>query len=422
MRKRKWTILALFCIPLIAVLVIQSLLSYGTVLIGGTMRLLDSYAVGMMEQTVENRKITLENNMVQHWMEVSENEDKITRELDSLLTSNRISVEDFMDNSELQKQLLQNTAMSSLYQLRKNEVTGTFLVLANKAGENENSSMTCKGYYFRDTDPSANSPDYSDVLIERGGRDIVHQTGLPWTATGLQILLFNLRGRIPGMTSFINPMKRPRKSEASYANLGYWSDPFSLNEGKSGGEYPAITYSVPLMKDGVVYGVMGVEVSGSHIQDMLPSSELNKNEQSGYMLVKSTEKNRWRPLVASGILGERLKALGTVLNVEDSKFDQVYILNEDKADGELYASAKKLHLYNTNTPFEEEEWFLVGIQKNEAIFGIGRQILWKVLAAILVALVFGIICTYLVANHVTDPIRRLAECIRSSAGKSLEQF
>ena len=82
------------------------------------------------------------------------------------------------------------------------------------------------------------------------------------------------------------------------------------------------------------------EVSGSHIQDMLPSSELNKNEQSGYMLVKSTEKNRWRPLVASGILGERLKALGTVLNVEDSKFDQVYILNEDKADGELYASAK----------------------------------------------------------------------------------
>ena len=48
--------------------------------------------------------------------------------------------------------------------------------------------------------------------------------------------------------------------------------------------------------------------------------------------MNSTEKNRWRPLVASGILGERLKALGTVLNVEDSKFDQVYILNEDKAD------------------------------------------------------------------------------------------
>ena len=67
--------------------------------------------------------------------------------------------------------------MSSLYQLRKNEVTGTFLVLANKAGENENSSMTCKGYYFRDTDPSANSPDYSDVLIERGGRILSSSDG-----------------------------------------------------------------------------------------------------------------------------------------------------------------------------------------------------------------------------------------------------
>ena len=150
--------------------------------------------------------------------------------------------------------------------------------------------------------------------------------GLPWTATGLTSFCTST-GENPRDDFFYKPYEAAKENpKASYANLGYWSDPFSLNEGKSGGVYPAITYSVPLMKDSVVYGVMGVEVSGSHIQDMLPSSELNKNEQSGYMLVKSTEKNRWRPLVASGILGERLKALGTVLNVEDSKFDQVYIL------------------------------------------------------------------------------------------------
>ena len=87
--EKKVDILAFCLYPQVAVLVIQSLLSYGTVTVGGTMRLLDSYAVGMMEQTVENRKIALENNMVQHWMEVSENEDKISRELDSLLTSTR---------------------------------------------------------------------------------------------------------------------------------------------------------------------------------------------------------------------------------------------------------------------------------------------------------------------------------------------
>lgn len=346
MRKRKWTILALFCIPLIAVLVIQSLLSYGTVLIGGTMRLLDSYAVGMMEQTVENRKITLENNMVQHWMEVSEFEEKINRELNSLLSSNRTSVEDFLGDSVLQKKLLQNTAMSSLYQLRKNEVTGSFMILANKDGINEEGSMTCKGYYFRDADPSANSLDYSDVLIERGGRDIVHQTGVALDSYWTTDFTFGPSGQNSRDDFFYKPFEAAEKNpDASYANLGYWSDPFSLNEGKSGGEYPVVTYSVPLISDGVVYGVMGVEISASHIQDMLPSSELNKNEQSGYMLVKSTEKDRWAPLVASGILGERLKAAGTVLRVEESKFDQVYILNEDKADGELYASAKKLHLY-----------------------------------------------------------------------------
>ena len=211
MRKRKWTILALFCIPLIAVLVIQSLLSYVTVLIGGTMRLLDSYAVGMMEQTVENRKITLENNMVQHWMEVSEFEEKITRELNSLLSSNRTSVEDFLGDSVLQKKLLQNTAMSSLYQLRKNEVTGSFMILANKDGINEEGSMTCKGYYFRDADPSANSLDYSDVLIERGGRDIVHQTGVALDSYWTTDFTFGPSGQNPGMIFFISPLKRQRK-------------------------------------------------------------------------------------------------------------------------------------------------------------------------------------------------------------------
>ena len=227
MRKRKWTILALFCIPLIAVLVIQSLLSYGTVLIGGTMRLLDSYAVGIMEQTVENRKITLENNMVQHWMEVSENEEKISRELDSLLSSNRITVKEFLDDGQLQKQLLQNTALSSLYQLRKNEVTGSFLVLANQDGENEEGGRICRGYYFRDADPSANSLDYSDVLMERGGRDIVHQTGVAWTATGLRILRLSLPGRIPGITSFTNPMKRHWKTQMpAIQTLGTGAVPF----------------------------------------------------------------------------------------------------------------------------------------------------------------------------------------------------
>lgn len=423
MRKRKWTILALFCIPLIAVLVIQSLLSYGTVLIGGTMRLLDSYAVGIMEQTVENRKITLENNMVQHWMEVSENEEKISRELDSLLSSNRITVKEFLDDGQLQKQLLQNTALSSLYQLRKNEVTGSFLVLANQDGENEEGGRICRGYYFRDADPSANSLDYSDVLMERGGRDIVHQTGVALDSYWTTDFTFEPSGKNSRDNFFYKPYEAALENpNASYTNLGYWSSPFSLNEGKSGGEYPALTYSVPLISNGVVYGVMGVEVSSSHIVDMLPAGELNKNEQSGYLLVKSTEKNKWAPLVASGVLGERLRALGPYLNVQESKFDQVYTLDEDEDDGKLYASAKKLHLYNTNTPFEDEEWLLVGIQKDDAIFGIGQQILWKVLAAILVALVFGIICTYLVANHVTNPIRRLAECIRSSTGKSLEHF
>ena len=70
---KKKTIFKLFIVPLILVMVVQSMISYGTFFFfSGTPFLLKEYSVGILNQTVENRRILLENNMVQRWSDLEE--------------------------------------------------------------------------------------------------------------------------------------------------------------------------------------------------------------------------------------------------------------------------------------------------------------------------------------------------------------
>lgn len=64
--------------------------------------------------------------------------------------------------------------------------------------------------------------------------------------------------------------------------MAYWSQPFVL-EGDPNDSYRMIAYSVPLMLDGQVYGVLGIEVSTAYLADTcFPISELNGSEAGGY--------------------------------------------------------------------------------------------------------------------------------------------
>ena len=116
----------MFVVPLILVMMVQAMISYGTFFFSGTPFLLKEYSVGILNQTVENRKILLENDMVQRWSEMKEEEAKAKNALEQQLTTRRITVHDFLNNEEAQKDFLENMLDTMLYMMRKNTVTGPF--------------------------------------------------------------------------------------------------------------------------------------------------------------------------------------------------------------------------------------------------------------------------------------------------------
>lgn len=75
--------------------------------------------------------------------------------------------------------------------------------------------------------------------------------------------------------------------DTDYRNLAYWSRPFTLEGNTKSDSYHMIAYSIPLVYQGTVYGVMGVEISENYLAEMLPVRELNSQNQGSYMLARA---------------------------------------------------------------------------------------------------------------------------------------
>lgn len=415
MRMKKRTIFSLFVVPLILVMVVQAMISYGTFFFSGTPFLLKEYSVGILNQTVENRKILLENDMVQRWSEMKEEEDKAQDALEQQLTARRITVHEFLDNGEAQKAFLEKMLDTMLYMMRKNTVTGSFIVLANNSVGTQES--TCNGIYFRDSDPTGNPADYADILLERGASSFSHAKDIPLDTLWTTKFRLGKSGDMSCDDFFFRPYEAAKLyPDTDYRNLAYWSRPFTLEGNTKSDSYRMITYSIPLLYQGTVYGVMGVEISGNYLAEMLPVRELNSQNQGSYMLAGLAEDGSLEPMVVTGAAVLTTDTLET----ETTRYSSLYRLSV--RGKEAYAGVSRLHLYNTNTPFADEIWVVAGVEGEEELFGIGNKIVRNLLIAILVGLVFGTVSIYIMVSHLTKPIRSLVQCIRSSGGKRLTGY
>ena len=148
---KKKTIFKLFIVPLILVMVVQSMISYGTFFFSGTPFLLKEYSVGILNQTVENRRILLENNMVQRWSDLEEEVSVANSTMERIVQNRERTPEKFLRSNSMQKEFLQAMVDTCLSVMRKNTVTGSFLILANDQVGGDDT--VCQGIYFRDSDP-----------------------------------------------------------------------------------------------------------------------------------------------------------------------------------------------------------------------------------------------------------------------------
>ncbi len=407
--KKKATIFRIFLIPLIAIMLVQSVITIGTLVMMGTARTLKEYSSGMMSRLVENRQVVLQNEMNQRWASIREQETVVTDLLKQTLAQEGMELDAFMRSGEGRDRLLERLFPECLDILRGSSASGLFLILTD--GEEMGASGEYDGFFIRDSDPAKSPANYSDLLLERGNKQLSRGWDIPLDTSWTTHFYMDGLNRNDADRFFYEPWRAGQTyPEAATEDLGYWSLPFTLEKDMAD-PHEMITYSLPLRYQGQTYAVLGVEIATRNLYDYFPVAELNKNQQSGYML--AVQEEHGIPLTGKGILYDLVRASGDSFDLKETAYDGLSLVRDVRLNGQgVFAVACPLKLYSNNVPYEHTHWVLLGLNTEEDLFGLSQQLYGWMVAAVLAGLAFGVLGIYLLVRHLTRPVQRLMQCIR----------
>ena len=358
-KKKKLTIFRFFLISLIAIMLIQSAITIGTLVVRRTAKTLEDYSGGMMRRLVENRQVILQNDMVQRWSSVSDQEGFLNNRLQQFLTDEDVELEEVLRSDERKDRLLEQLFPECLSVLQNSSTTGIFLALT---GADMETAGDYAGFFIRDSDPHTNPVNYTDLLLERGSKQLSRAWNVPLDTNWTTRFHMDGMGRNSRDAFFYEPWCAGEQyPDADVEDLGYWSLPFALGK-KSSDTYEMITYSLPLRYDGRVYGVLGVEISCRSLYDYFPAAELNTSQQSGYMLAVRGKDGTYTSLTGKGMLYDLVRSADRNFTLQETVYDNLSLVQDIKLTGQgVYAVECPLELYGKNVPYENTDWVLLGL-------------------------------------------------------------
>ena len=141
------SILIQILIPMALVMLVQSSLFTVTLLFGGTVEQLRTNAFDILTERVNNRKNYLQNEMIQRWSNMGEAVDSFQTKIQTLLDDADASPEHLTVSSSLSVTVLEKLSEDMILLLRRNGVTGVFVVLEGDGSADKT------GLYLRDLNP-----------------------------------------------------------------------------------------------------------------------------------------------------------------------------------------------------------------------------------------------------------------------------
>ena len=147
MLHRKTSIYRRLVLPLTVLILLQALFSYASVYVSGTADMINQNAVHVLNQTAENRKIILENEMIQQWSNFQLVTGTINQKLTYFLNEKNVQISAFLEEDSLQTEFASLISEQVISVLRTNSVTGAFLFLSGRT--ETDGSLALPGVYFR---------------------------------------------------------------------------------------------------------------------------------------------------------------------------------------------------------------------------------------------------------------------------------
>lgn len=381
-------------IIMVTLILAQSLLIAGLLIVGGVLKQIKENAYMTFDRMVNNRTVYLQGEMLNRWSNIAPYAEQITEKLPLL---------NGKDQEKNKKDFFESIEETMVSMMRITKATDSFVLLNDdQPGTNQHSAL-----YFRDDDPLLNNMDNSDICLLAGPAEFTERYASIEDWWNYKITLNE------GNESFYTKPYEAAALKQEPGLLGYWSRPFCLNQQDS----PRITYSQPLMdEEGKVYGVIGIGLSVSYMNQSLPAGELTPKDSLGYMLgYQIGKKGQIQPMLLNGAYQKRILYEDAPLDMQPKdKKTPIYLLKNHKSKKVIYACPKGLSLYQPNTPFEEENWYVIGLQEEDQLLNLLDRVEKILFYSLLAAIALGVLCGGTASFGFARPIIKLSQQVRKS--------
>ena len=394
-------------ISLAAIVLIQGALPISVLTFSGVKSTLEDNAISIDARAVDNRKVNLESAMVKSWPGISRETVIFNSALSDQLARSGLDVSEFLADNDQKEAFVAAAFPRLLSVIGANTTSGVYLILGNDGDLSVEQDHI--GAFLRDSDPTGDPDSYSDLLLERGDKEIARNASIALDNTWAPKLHLAGSGVRSADDFFYKPYEAALQNPGADAKaMAYWSQPFVL-EGNPSDSYRMIAYSVPLMLNGQVYGVLGIEVSTAYLADTcFPISELSGSEAGGYALALGDGNGSYRIIAGNGVLYNAVNAEGPAFALEETRNEGLMqVGGVTMGDQQVYAIAEPLKLYSGIVPYDDTSWTVVGLFSKDSIFAAGNSLYHRLGVTIGLTTIGCLVLVVLVSRAINRPLREL---------------
>lgn len=420
--KKKKSLWNIFLIPILIIVFVQGAVPFLTLIFSGIRSNMENAVIGLDSHTVENRKVVLENDMIEQWSSVYKESDSLSSALTKVLSNHQMDMQGFMGSGKVQEEYLETVFYDMVEVLQYNFTSGIFLVLGNDG--DTDSEGEYKGFWVRDSDPQTKTASRTDLLMERGSKVLSQNMSISLDTSWHTDFRFQGNGKRDADDFFYQPYITAANyvdSRTSMVNLGYWSKPFILEDFHMD-NHKMITYSVPLVYDKTVYGVLGIEVGVNDLTKFFQVKDLDSDLNAGFALVVDHGNGNYEGIAGEGALYDAVSRDGSDFVLEEPVQENLRLV-QGAAIGkqQIYGLVSNLELYSRNVPYEDTQWALCGFVTEDSVYGLISDVYERILGAILGSALMAVILVYFLVQYATEPVYHLVESVRGGV-KGIHSF
>ncbi len=387
MKIRKFNVKSIFfrlSVVMFSALMFQALFMAGVFVLSQISHTLADYGIEVFEKTVGNRTNYIEGEMTNRWSNITQFKDEVVE-----------IYENTPSGEELEFLTLATPVISEM--ISSSLSTGGFVILDTPTNDG---SYPC--VYLESFNSNVEVITMQDFNLVRGPSEVSTQYQIPlphsWS--------YSIQLDEEDIKIITNPISMVELTDEDRYR-GYWHVTDSLeNEADK-----MITYSLPMISsDGKVLGVIGTSVSQDYLSKILPFDDFSDSGSYGYAITQLVDGD----MIAKMSLGTIQRSIMTVdepiaISLVNSSFN-TYVT--DTTIGQVASNYGELNIYPSNSPFEDEKYYVMGITDYDSIMNFANNangmIIFELVASFAVAIIFAIF----IGRRFSKPIIRLSANIR----------